>query len=68
LTGLCTGKETPIRYDEERVMQEYARDIDTIMKATRADPADEQARRTVASALAYSLAGAKMRTGKNPSA
>jgi len=54
-------------YDEERVMQEHAKEIDIIMKATRADPADEQARRTVASALAYSLASAKKRTGRDPS-
>jgi hypothetical protein len=67
LIGLCAGEEISMGYDEERVMQEYTREIDIIMKATRADPADEQARRTVASALVYSLASAKKRTGRNPS-
>lgn len=54
-------------YKEEQVMREHAREIDVIMQATRAGPADEQERRTVASALAYSLAIAKKRTGKDPS-
>ncbi len=54
-------------YDEEQVMREHAKEIDIIMKATKAGPGDEQERRTVASALAYSLASAKKRTGKDPS-
>lgn len=56
-----------MRYDQEQVMREHAREIDIIMKATRASPGDEQERRTVAAALAYSLARAKKRTGKDPS-
>ncbi len=54
-------------YDVTHVMREYTKEIDFIMTATRAGPEDVQERGKVASALTYSLAAAKKRTGKTTS-
>ena len=54
-------------YDRESILQQYPAIITDILKATKENPEDEEARARVALSLVRSLSGSKRRTGKDVS-
>jgi hypothetical protein len=54
-------------YSRESILQQYPAIITDILKATKENPEDEEAREKVALSLVRSLSGSKRRTGKDVS-
>ena len=54
-------------YSRESILEQYPAIITDILKATKENPEDEQARSKVALSLVRSLSGSKRRTGKDVS-
>jgi hypothetical protein len=52
-------------YDRESILQQYPKEITHILKATTADPKDDEARMNVATTLARVLSFTKRRTGED---